>query len=74
MRGDIEMLELMQTNTDIKVARINFSAEGTWLEPWIGWAVEVVKQNARSVTFKYDEGEIYTMPKKIFTMVDKNTF
>jgi hypothetical protein len=48
---------------------VNYSAIGTWLEPWIGWKFEVVKTSKNLIWFKWDIGH-----KFITERYDKRCF
>ena len=44
------------TDANNVLVAVNYSAIGTWLEPWIGWKVEVVKTSKNLIWFKWDIG------------------
>lgn len=40
-----------------EVAKVNYFAVDTWLEPYIGWKFEITRKNKSTVYFKMDMGE-----------------
>ena len=46
------------------VGKINDNAMDTWLEPYIGWEVKIIKTSKSFVWFKWDVGADKLVTKK----------
>jgi hypothetical protein len=66
---NVEPTTNAQNDANTVLAEVNYSAIGTWLEPWIGWEVEVVKTSKNLIWFKWDIGH-----KFITERYDKRCF
>ncbi len=55
MQIDSKSLQDNKTNTLLAV--VNYSAVGTWLEPYIGLTVNVIKKGVKKTWFEINYGE-----------------
>lgn len=51
--------------------KVNYNAEGTWLEPWIGWSFPVIRLFKKTAIIAIDRGDQfkkYRIDRKLLTV------